>query len=43
VLAGIRASVATVITDVFQKNEINLSRKFSKIMRIFEKIDDLKN
>ena len=36
-------SVATVMTDVFQKNEINLSRKFSKIVRIFDKIDDSKN
>jgi hypothetical protein len=36
-------SVATVMTDVFQKNEINLLRKFAKIVRIFDKIDDLKS
>jgi hypothetical protein len=38
-----KASVATVMTDVFQKNEINLLRKFARIMIIFDKIDDLKN
>ena len=37
------SSVAMVMTDVFQKNEINLLRKFAKIMRIFDKIDDSKN
>jgi hypothetical protein len=31
------------MTDIFQKTEINLLRKFGKIMRIFDKIDDLKN
>jgi hypothetical protein len=31
------------MTDVFQKNEINLLRKFARIMIIFDKIDDLKN
>ena len=31
------------MTDVFQKNEINLLRKFAKIVRIFDKIDDSKN
>ena len=36
-------SVATVMTDVFHKNEINLLRKFAKFMRIFEKIDGSKN
>jgi hypothetical protein len=36
-------SVATVITNVFQKNEINLLRKFAKIMIISDKIDDSKN
>ena len=36
-------SVATVMTDVFRKNEINLLRKFAKIMRIFDNIDDSKN
>ena len=35
-------SVATVMTDVFQKNEINLLRKFAKIVRIFDKTDDVK-
>ena len=38
-----RDSVATVMTDVFQKNEINLLGIFTKIVRIFDKIDDLKN
>ena len=37
------SSVATVMTDVFHKNEINLLRKFGKIVRIFDKIDDSKN
>ena len=37
------ASVATVMTDVFEKNEINLLRKFAKIVRIFDKVDDSKN
>jgi hypothetical protein len=41
--AGERDSVATVMTDIFQKNEINLLRKFAKIMIIFGKIDDSKN
>ena len=36
-------SVATVMTDVFQENEINLLRKFAKIVRIFDKIDDSKS
>jgi hypothetical protein len=36
-------SVATVMTDVFQKIEINLLRKFAKIVRIFDKIDDSKS
>jgi hypothetical protein len=36
-------SVATVMTDVFQKNEIDLSRKFAKIVRIFDKIDESKS
>jgi len=37
------SSVATVMTDVFQKNEINLLRKLAKIVRIFDKVDDSKN
>ena len=37
------SSVAMVMTDVSQKNEINLLRKFAKIIRIFDKIDDSKN
>jgi hypothetical protein len=36
-------SVATVMTDVFHKNEINLLRKFAKIMRIFDEVDESKN
>jgi hypothetical protein len=35
-------SVTTVMINIFQKNEINLLRKFSKIMIIFDKIDDSK-
>ena len=41
--ALIPISVATVMTDVFQQNEINLLRKFGKIVRIFDKVDDSKN
>jgi len=37
------SSVATVMTEVFQKNGINLLRKFVKIVRIFDKVDDSKN
>jgi hypothetical protein len=37
------ASVATVMTDVFQKNDIDLLWKFAKIVIIFDKIDDSKN
>jgi len=30
--------------DVFQKkNEINVGRKFAKIMKLLDKIDDIKN
>jgi hypothetical protein len=36
-------SVATVMTDVFHKNEINLLRKFARIVRTFDKIDDSKS
>ena len=36
-------SVAIVMTDVFHKNGINLLRKFAKIVRIFDKVDDSKN
>jgi len=36
-------SVATVITDVFRKKRINVSNKFVRIMKIFTKINDLKN
>src|ERR1700733_9324229 len=37
------SSVATVMINVFLKNEINLLRKFGKIMRIFDKIDNSKS
>jgi hypothetical protein len=36
-------SVATVMTDVFQKNRIMVSRKLAKIMRIFVDIGRIKN
>jgi hypothetical protein len=39
----VKTSVATVMTDVFHTNEINLLRKFAKFVRIFDKIDDPKN
>ena len=38
----LNVGVATVMTDVFQKNGINLLRKFSKIVIIFDKVDDSK-
>ena len=31
------------MTDVFQKNKINLLKEFAKIVRIFDKIDGSKN
>jgi uncharacterized protein involved in type VI secretion and phage assembly len=37
-----QASVATAIADVFRKNGINVGRKFAKIMKILDKIDDVK-
>ena len=37
---SLQISVATVMTDVFQKNEINLLSKFAKIIQIFDKIND---
>jgi len=36
-------SVATAIADVFRKNGINVGRKFVKIMKILDKIDDVKS
>jgi hypothetical protein len=36
-------SVATVMTDVFQKNGIMVSRKLAKIMRIFVDMRHIKN
>lgn len=36
-------SVATAIADVFRKNGINVGRKFAKIMKILDKIDDVKS
>jgi hypothetical protein len=41
-LISLGYSVATVMTDVFQKNEINLLKKFAKIVIIFDRIDDSK-
>jgi len=35
-------SVATAIANVFRKNGINVGRKFAKIMKILDKIDDIK-
>ena len=36
-------SVATVMTDVFQKNGIMVSRKLAKIVRIFVDMGHIKN
>ena len=37
------SSVATVMTDVFQKNGIMVPRKLAKIMRILMDIGHIKN
>jgi hypothetical protein len=37
------ASVATVMTDVFQKNGIMVSQKLAKIVRIFVDMGHIKN
>jgi hypothetical protein len=37
------ASVATVMINVFQKNELMVSRKLAKIMRIFVDIGHIKS
>ena len=36
-------SVATAIADVFQKNAISMGKKFSKMLKIFDKIDRIKS
>jgi len=36
-------SVATAKANVFRKNGINVGRKFLKIMKILDKIDDAKS
>ena len=36
-------SVATAKADVFRKNGINMGSKFAKIMKILDKIDDVKS
>ena len=41
-LSGVN-SVATAIADVFRKNGINVGRKFAEIMKILDKIDDVKS
>ena len=38
-----RASVATAKADVFRKNAISMENKFTKIMKIFENIDEVKS
>ena len=38
----VSTSVATAIADVFRKNGINVGRKFAEIMKILDKIDDVK-
>ena len=37
------SSVAAAIADVFRKNGINVRNKFVRILKIFTKINDLKN
>jgi len=37
------SSVATAKADVFQKNGFNVGRKFAKVMKILDKIDDVKS
>ena len=39
----LKPSVAMAITDVFQKNGINVLNKFMRILKIFTKIYDIKN
>jgi hypothetical protein len=34
-------SVATAIADVFRKNAISMGNKFTKMLRIFDKIDEI--
>jgi hypothetical protein len=34
-------SVATAIADVFWKNAISMGSKFTKMLRIFDKIDEI--
>ena len=36
-------SVATAIADVFWKNAISMGRKFMKMLKIFDKIDEMEN
>ena len=40
---AVLCSVATAIADVFRKNGINVGRKFAKILKILDKIDDVKS
>jgi len=39
----LHSSVATAIADVFRKNGINVGRKFARIMKILDKIDNVKS
>jgi len=44
VISGwLNCSVATAKANIFQKNGINVGRKFAKIMKILDKIDDVKS
>ena len=38
-----QASVATAIADVFRKNAISVGNKFTKMLKIFDKIDEIKS
>ena len=36
-------SVAMAIADVFPKNAISMGYKFTKMLKVFDKIDEMKN
>src|ERR1700691_5763010 len=40
---NVSSSVATAIADVFRKNAISVGYKFTKMLKIFDKIDQMKN
>ena len=38
---NVSSSVATAIADVFRKNAISVGYKFTKMLKIFDKIDEM--